>query len=335
MSDNYTSHYSVLKKECLDSMSENAQDGEAAYYADLTFGGGGHTLGLLNLSPDSYTVSFDQDPDALANGRALIEKSGVADRANLVASNFENFPNIAKEKFAHIFEEHGGFQGILMDLGVSSHHFDKGERGFSFRSDAPLDMRMNYADDSIQTAEYLVNNLSEEELRDIIDKYGEEKFAYQIAKNIVETRIDKPIRTTKDLENVIFHSYPKKMRFGKINPSTKTFQALRIAVNRELEVLENTIRAAIPLLKVGGRLAIISFHSLEDRIVKSEFKSFKSEDILCRVLTKKPIIPTDKEINENSRSRSAKLRVIERISIDMLSDKEKRKLKYQGIGNGH
>jgi 16S rRNA (cytosine1402-N4)-methyltransferase len=244
----------------------------------------------------------------------------VSERIKLFDTNFLHFPELAKVECSDI----DGFQGILLDLGVSSHHFDDGSRGFSFRFDAPLDMRMNNQSDEFQTAEEIVNNYSEEDLVRIFLEYGEEKNAKKIARTICSERKTKPIKTTKDLENIIFHCYPKEHRYGKTNPSTKVFQALRLEVNRELEVLEETIAQLIPLLKIGGRLAIISFHSLEDRIVKNVFRDASQFDELAiEVLTKKPILPSNEEIIANSRSRSAKLRVIERVGFK--KDKNKYK----------
>ena len=174
-------------------------------------------------------------------------------------------------------------------------------------------MRMDKGNFGTQTAAELLNSLDEEEIADIFWTYGEERFSRKIAANIVEKRKEKPIVTTKDLEDIIFHTYPKKMRFGKTHPATRCFQALRIVVNRELEVLENIIPNAVSLLKSGGRLVIISFHSLEDRIVKHRFKFLAKEEKIVKILTKKPITPGEEELGENNRSRSAKLRVVEKL----------------------
>jgi 16S rRNA (cytosine1402-N4)-methyltransferase len=316
----YTAHYSVLKKECIDLLTENASQDEKSYFADLTFGGGGHSFEFLYRSPLFNVRSTDQDPDALKNGRERIAREKMGDRIKLFDTNFLHFPALANEQCGEI----KGFQGILLDLGVSSHHFDDGSRGFSFRFDAPLDMRMNNQSDEFQTAEEIVNNYREEDLARIFFEYAEEKNARKIARTICLERKTKPIKTTKDLENIIFHCYPKEHRYGKTNPSTKVFQALRLEVNRELEVLTETITQLIPLLKVGGRLAIISFHSLEDRIVKNVFRDASQfSEILVEVLTKKPILPSNEEIIANPRSRSAKLRVIERVEVK----KEKNKYK--------
>jgi 16S rRNA (cytosine1402-N4)-methyltransferase len=206
----------------------------------------------------------------------------------------------------------GKFAGILMDLGVSSHQFDKMERGFSFRADAPLDMRMNYGDSSIPTAADLLNSLSEKEIADILFNYGEERLSRKIASRIVELRQKKKIETTGELEDICFHAYPPKDRHGKIHPATRSFQALRIAVNEELTVLENTLPKLLPYLAHGGTLAVISFHSLEDRIVKHTFKEISESDQAVTILTKKPLTASESELTENSRSRSAKLRVLQK-----------------------
>jgi 16S rRNA (cytosine1402-N4)-methyltransferase len=316
----YTAHYSVLKKECIDLLTENASQDEKSYFADLTFGGGGHSFEFLYRSPLFNVRSTDQDPDALKNGRERISNEKMGERIKLFDTNFLHFPSLTVEHCGEI----KGFQGILLDLGVSSHHFDDGSRGFSFRFEAPLDMRMNNQSDEFQTAEEIVNNYREEDLARIFFEYAEEKNARKIARTICLERKTKPIKTTKDLENIIFHCYPKEHRYGKTNPSTKVFQALRLEVNRELEVLSETITQLIPLLKVGGRLAIISFHSLEDRIVKNVFRDASQfSEILVEVLTKKPILPSNEEIIANPRSRSAKLRVIERVEVK--KDKNKYK----------
>lgn len=305
MTEKYFEHYSVLKKECLDLLTEKAP--ESSRFVDLTFGGGGHSFGLLEMGEKFRVISTDQDPEAIAAGRQRILNSPFASRIELIKSNFSAFPEIAKERFPGEL-----FQGILLDLGVSSHHFDKAERGFSFRVDAPLDMRMDTENSNIKTAADLLNELSEEELADIIFYFGEDRLARKIARKIVEEREKKPIRSTLDLENIIFHCYPKTQRFKGSNPSTRTFQALRIAVNEELKVLE-VLPKLMNLLSPSGRLLVISFHSLEDRIVKRTFKELEKGEISCKILTKKPITPSTKEIDENLRSRSAKLRAIERL----------------------
>ncbi len=305
----YGAHYSVLKNECLSYLASS--EGKGRIFADLTFGAGGHSFAIVNEIENSFLFSCDQDPDAIANGRKNITEAQLDDRLCLIKCNFENFPTEVVKFWEKVQERSPSVQmdGILMDLGVSSHQFDAVERGFSFRNEAPLDMRMDYADDNKASAADVVNNYSYEDLEEIIRDYGEERFSRQIAERICETRTKGPIRTTKDLEDIIFHAYPKKLRFGKTHPATKTFQALRIFVNRELEVLEKVLPLLTNMLAPGGVLCVISFHSLEDRIVKHSFKSLKKEFGL-EILTKKPIIPTDEEISENKRSRSAKLRVI-------------------------
>ncbi len=319
----YFNHYSVLKNECMEYLNvDSSVENSNKYFADLTFGGGGHSFEMLYRNPHLKLFSTDQDPDALKNGFNRIQSENMQERINLIDSNFVHFANYAKENLKDVISA-GGFDGILMDIGVSTHHFDEGERGFSFRFDGPLDMRMNNRD-GLMSAKDVINQYSEYELAKIFEEYGEEKLAKKIARKICEERESKPITTTKELENLVFHTYPKEWRYGKTNPSTKVFQALRIEVNKELEVLSDSIDQLIPLLKIGGRLAIITFHSLEDRIVKNKFKQFSdSLEFPVEILTKKPILPSEKEILENSRSRSAKLRVIERIT------KKKSKNKYK------
>ncbi len=323
---NYTSHYSVLKNECLDYLCSPVDKISGEHlFADLTFGGGGHSFEILYRNKNFKVFSTDQDPDALKNGRERICREKMEGRIELIPTNFLYFKDVIENNFKQVIAS-GGFQGILLDLGVSSHHFDEGSRGFSFRFEAPLDMRMNYESDEFLTAKEIVNKYSEDKLVKIFFEYGEEKYSKKIASKIVEARKEKTIETTKDLENIIFHCYPKEQRYGKTNPSTRVFQALRLEVNRELEVLSESITQLIPLLKVGGRLAIISFHSLEDRIVKNIFRDFSiSDELPVEILTKKPIIPGEEEILNNSRSRSAKLRVIERV----LARKEKNKYKQK------
>ena len=226
--------------------------------------------------------------------------------------NFEDFPSWVEDVKPSL-----KFDGILMDLGVSSHHFDKFDRGFSFREDAYLDMRMDFSRDETPTAADVLNTLGEQEIADIIFKYGEERYSRRIAKAIIEFRNNEMLERTKQLEEIVFHCYPKKLRHTKIHPATKTFQALRIFVNRELEVLENTLQKLFELLTDGGVLAVISFHSLEDRIVKHKFKEiFQTHINTAKILTKKPLYPSDEEVAENSRSRSAKLRLLQKLDTD-------------------
>lgn len=278
-------------------------------FADLTFGAGGHSFALAKIT-GSRVLSFDQDPDALKNGRENIEKNGLGN-IELVDANFEKFA-----EFADVFlKKHGrdGFDGVVMDLGVSSHHFDEGTRGFSFRQDAPLDMRMNPR--AGQSAADLVFTLREEEIAQILWDYGEEKLSRKIARAIVHERKSTTLNSTLALAELVRQCYPASKRFGKIHPATKTFQALRIAVNRELDVLSDTLPQVADRLAMNGRFAVISFHSLEDRLAKMLFKDLaKSDEEPFFETSKKPILPSASEIYENSRSRSAKMRLLERIS---------------------
>ncbi len=325
--EEYKEHYSVLKKECLDYLYLDMESEEQLLFADCTFGAGGHSLAIVERDQKARLISFDQDPDALKNGHKLIEEKGVKDRLFLNDSNFCFFNDIVAVKHANLLEDNGGLNGVLLDLGVSSHHFDEGSRGFSFRVDAPLDMRMDYDNDEIKTAKDIVNSYSQQELADLFRDYGEEKYAWRIAEQIILTRAkDGPIETTFQLADLIKNCYPKKLQFGRIHPATKCFQALRIEVNRELDVVADVIGQVLPLLKINGRILIISFHSLEDRIVKKLFKDYEKNglgEMLFENEVKKPIIPSDEEISENSRSRSAKLRILKRV------ESKKSKNKYE------
>lgn len=310
MSGEYLSHYSVMLKECLEALELGSKTSGSKIFADLTFGAGGHTFALSDHVSGSTVYSTDQDPDALKNGEENIRLRGKVGAVNLLPMNFQEFPEWCEKN-----QMHGKLAGILMDLGVSSHQFDKMERGFSFRADAPLDMRMNYGDNNIPTAADLLNSLSEKEIADIIFNYGEDRLSRKIAARIVELRQKEKIATTGQIEDICFHAYPAKDRHGKTHPATRTFQALRIAVNEELTVLENTLPKLLPYLAEGGVLAVISFHSLEDRIVKHTFKEIvEKEDFPATILTKKPLTATDEELSQNSRSRSAKLRLLQRVS---------------------
>jgi 16S rRNA (cytosine1402-N4)-methyltransferase len=287
----YLSHYSVMLKECLDAMELGSSASGSLIFADLTFGAGGHTFALSDHVSGSTVYSTDQDPDALKNGQEKIKQLDKEGKVQLLPMNFEAFPDWCEEN-----KMHGKFAGILMDLGVSSHQFDKMERGFSFRADAPLDMRMNYGDVATPTAADLLNTLSEKEIADILFNYGEERLSRKIAARICEFRQKKKLETTGELEDICFHAYPPKDRHGKTHPATRSFQALRIAVNRELTVLEVTLPKLLPFLSVGGVLAVISFHSLEDRIVKHTFKEIvEKEDFPATILTKKPLTATEEE----------------------------------------
>lgn len=317
----YLSHYSVMLKECLEALELGSKTSGSLLFADLTFGAGGHTFALSDHVSGSTVYSTDQDPDALKNGNENIIRRGKEGKVILLPMNFNEFPDwCEKEKM------HGKFAGILMDLGVSSHQFDKMERGFSFRGDHPLDMRMNHGDNNIPTAADLLNTLSEKEIADILFNYGDERLSRRIAAKICELRQKKKIETTGELEDICFHAYPAKDRHGKTHPATRSFQALRIAVNEELTVLENTLPKLLPYLAEGGVLAVISFHSLEDRIVKHTFKEIvEKEDFSAIILTKKPLTATEEELSQNSRSRSAKLRLLQRVQPGRVDGTKKKR----------
>lgn len=319
MSEDYSKHYSVMNRDVLDHISNIFSKEDKLTFADMTFGAGGHTLKLASEFKNSKVYAVDQDPEAFRNGLELIKKNSFENRVSLFHTNFENFPELdeIKEK---------KFNAIVMDLGVSSHHFDDQKRGFSFRFDADLDMRMNIEDDEVEKASDILNRYSEEDIADIIYEYGEERYSRRIAKRIIEKRAESPIKTTKELEEICFLSYPSHERHKRIHPATKTFQALRIYVNRELEVLEKTIEKLYRMLDENGLLLIISFHSLEDRIVKHKFKEiFQIDRNTVKILTKKPQLPSDEEVSENPRSRSAKLRVIQRVNQEGYFGKKKKK----------
>ncbi|MFM7365128.1 MAG: 16S rRNA (cytosine(1402)-N(4))-methyltransferase RsmH [Cuspidothrix sp.] len=280
------SHIPVLSQEVITGL--NIQPN--GHYLDLTVGGGGHSKLILETAENVKITAVDQDLDALKAAKENLAEFG--NRAKFIHSNFANFP---------FFEN--TYDGVLADLGVSSYHLDNPERGFSFRNTANLDMRMNQTESL--TAADIINEWNEQELANIFFKYGEERLSRKIARRIIEKR---PFHTTTELANEVFYSVPPKYRHGRIHPATRIFQALRIAVNNELQVLETLIEKAPLALISGGRIAIISFHSLEDRIVKHGLRNSE----LLRILTKKPIIATEQEIKENPRSRSAKLRIAEK-----------------------
>jgi 16S rRNA (cytosine1402-N4)-methyltransferase len=278
-------HIPVLSQEVIAGLAIRS----GGHYLDATVGGGGHSRLILEALPDVRLTALDQDEQAIAAAQRNLAEFG--DRVQFHAVNFAEY------------EPGDRFDGILADLGVSSAQFDIADRGFSFRHEAALDMRMDQRQDL--TAADLVNTWEEVKIAEVIYKYGEERLSRQIARRIVERR---PFTTTTALSDTIFHAVPRSYRYGRIHPATRTFQALRIAVNRELQVLETFLGKAPHWLKPEGRLVMISFHSLEDRIVKHTLK--ESPDL--KVLTKKPIVAGDEELQENARARSAKLRVAER-----------------------
>jgi 16S rRNA (cytosine1402-N4)-methyltransferase len=281
-------HVPVLSQELIEGLA--VQPG--GHYLDTTVGGGGHSQLILEAAPDVRVTAIDRDIDAIAAARAKLEHYG--DRISFWQGNFADYEPLTLQ-----------FDGIIADLGVSSAQFDIPERGFSFRHSADLDMRMDRGQSL--TAADVINSWDETQLADAFYKYGEERLSRQIARRIVEQR---PFQTTTELAEAIAHSVPRKYRYGRIHPATRVFQALRIVVNQELSSLETFLNKAPNWLKEGGRIGIISFHSLEDRLVKHSLK----DSPLLRVLTKKPVIPQEKELEENVRSRSAKLRLAERIS---------------------
>ena len=308
------SHYSVLLQETIDELHIRP-DG---IYVDGTLGGGGHAFQVCSrLNENGHFYGIDQDA-------AAIEAAGERLRC------FGNQVTIIRSNYCRMVEElkaRGvtGVDGIVLDLGVSSYQLDEADRGFTYREDAALDMRMDQRQE--KTARDIVNGYSEMELYRVIRDYGEDKFAKNIAKHIVQAREKKPVETTGELVEIIKATIPAKIRMQKGHPAKQTFQAIRIELNRELEVLRDSLDDMIDFLNPGGRICIITFHSLEDRIVKNAFRT-NEHPCTCppdfpvcvcgkvskgRVVTRKPVLPGEKELEENSRSKSAKLRVFERI----------------------
>ena len=296
-------HKSVLLHETVDSLNIRP-DG---IYVDGTLGGGGHaSLVCSRLGENGRLIGIDQDADAIAAATERLKPYGG--RVTIVRNNYENIDTVLAELGIP------GVDGIYLDLGVSSYQLDTAERGFTYREDAPLDMRMDQR--NAETAADIVNGYSEMELYRIIRDYGEDRFAKNIAKHIVRARQEKPLETTGELIEVIKAAIPAKIRATGGHPAKRTFQAIRIELNKELEVLEHSIDKMIGLLNPGGRLSIITFHSLEDRIVKNKFKENENPCVcppdfpvcMCgrksrgRVVTRKPIVPTGQEIEENKRS---------------------------------
>lgn len=304
-------HKSVLLAESIQALNIDP----SGTYVDATLGFAGHSLEIVKRLKSGRLVGIDQDIDAIEVSKARLKK--YMDKVDIVHSNYENFEEVLDKLGI------GQVDGILLDLGVSSYQLDQGSRGFSFKQDYPLDMRMDQ--NQALTARDVVNTYSQKRLADIIFKYGEDRWAKRIAEFIVDQRSIKPIETTFDLVQVVNKAIPKKAQDK--NPAIRTFQAIRIEVNRELEVLEKSIEAMVARLKPGGRLAIISFHSLEDRIVKNSFR-YLASDCLCdpaapictcdkeaqiKIISKKPISPSQLELENNTRSRSAKLRISEKL----------------------
>jgi len=306
-------HVSVLLEECLEALAIKPE----GIYLDGTLGGAGHSSHIVQRLTTGKLIGIDRDPIALQAAGKRLEP--YKERIHLVHSNFCEMAQAVKDLGLT------GVDGILLDLGVSSPQLDDGERGFSYMTDAPLDMRMNNQD-SLR-ADTVVNTWSQEELKRILFEYGEERYAPRIASAICRYRETTPIRTTLELVEIIRSAMPAQALREKQHPAKRSFQAIRIAVNDELGSVEKAMREAIPLLNPGGRLAVITFHSLEDRIVKNAMAD-AAKGCTCppsfpvcvcgkkpqvKLISRKPIVASDKELNENPRSRSAKLRVCEKI----------------------
>ncbi len=306
-------HVSVLLEECLEGLNIKP-DG---VYVDGTMGGAGHTGEILKRVPEGLVIGIDQDTDAIAAATNRLE--AIGGNYKIAHSNFSGIKAVLRDL------EVPKIDGLLLDLGVSSYQLDKAERGFSYMHDGELDMRMDR--DSDFSAYDVVNMYSKEELTDIIRRYGEEKWAARIADFIVKGRAEKPLKTTYELVDIIKAAIPAKARKDGPHPAKRTFQAIRIEVNAELKIIEATVRDAVDCLNSGGRVAIITFHSLEDRIVKETFRDLAKGCIcppefpvcICdnkpkgKVITRKPILPSEAELEVNPRSRSAKLRVFEKL----------------------
>jgi len=269
-------------------------------YVDATLGGGGHASEILKRSaPDGMLIGVEWDEDPLSEAKKTLLPFG--DRVKIFRENFVHLPDLMKAESA---------DGILLDLGLSSIQLEKGERGFSFKGEGLLDMRMDQRMD--ETAADLVNHLSPERLEDILSDYGQERWAKRIAKAIVQEREREPIGTPEALRKIVHRAIPRRFHSRRIDPATRTFQALRIRVNDELENLERILKSGWKILKKGGRMCVISFHSLEDGLVKETFRALEKQGEML-ILTKKPVTPSGEEQKRNPRSRSAKLRCAERI----------------------
>jgi 16S rRNA (cytosine1402-N4)-methyltransferase len=316
LSEGENGHVSVLLKETLDLVDPKPGD----VIVDATLGLGGHSREILERQPEARLIGLDQDTDAIEIAKRNLEEFG--DRVTIVQTNFVDI----RRRLSELGID--AVNGIMADLGVSSLQFDSETRGFSFRFDAPLDMRMD-AKGEYPTAAELLQTLSQEEIANTIYQFGEERFSRRIARRIVERReAGNPVATTRELAELVERAVPRSKK-DKIHPATRTFQALRIAVNNELGVLENFLSDSVESLAPGGRLAVISFHSLEDRIVKQAFLKLSGRcqcpprlpTCQCgavkkvEILTKKPVVPTETELSENPRSRSAKLRAVRKLNI--------------------
>ena len=303
----------------LDEVIEGLNIKENGIYVDCTVGGGGHSFEIAKRLGSGHLYAFDRDEEAIQKSTETL--APFSEKVTIIKSNFKDAPSILRSLGVEKID------GFLIDLGVSSHQIDEGERGFSFVHDGPLDMRMDRSDNSL-TARDIVNNFSYEDLVKIFYSYGEEEFSKNIAKKIVEQREKKPIETTFELRDIIESSLPKKVVFSRGGASKKVFQALRIYVNGELEGLDKVLEELISLLNAGGRGCVLTFHSLEDRIVKNVFKLY-STDCICppktpicicghkasvKLVNRKPIVASEEEQKRNSRSTSAKLRIVEKLA---------------------
>ncbi|MBQ6947920.1 MAG: 16S rRNA (cytosine(1402)-N(4))-methyltransferase RsmH [Clostridia bacterium] len=306
-------HYSVMREQCIEALNVRP-DG---IYVDMTLGGGGHSSMIAERLTTGKLIGIDRDADAIqAAGQRL---APFAENVITVKDNYKNIKNILSGM------QIDQVDGILCDLGVSSYQLDEPERGFSYRFDAPLDMRMDR--EQLLTAADVINTYSAEQLAEVIFKYGEERYARKIAYKIVSARSQKRIENTLELSELIASVFPPKERYGEKHPAKRTFQALRIEVNEELKDLDRAFEDAISVLKPGGRIAVMTFHSLEDRIVKNLFRRL-SQGCICdknipvcicnnreiiRLINRKPILADEKELDENNRSKPAKLRIGEKI----------------------
>lgn len=306
-------HVSVLLHEAVDEL----QVKPSGIYVDGTLGGGGHSYEICKrLDSEGRLIGIDQDAEALEAAKKRLGE--FKDRITLVKSNYERTNEVLKKQGIEKVD------GIILDLGVSSYQLDNAERGFSYREDAPLDMRMDR--EQTMSAKEIVNGYSQEELFRVIREYGEERYAGSIARNICRRREKKVIETTFELVDIIRTSMPAKAKNGKGHPAKRTFQAIRMECNREMDVLKEALENMVDLLNDGGRLAIITFHSLEDRLVKTSFRRYENPCVcppdfpICvcgrkskgRVITRKPRIPSAEETEKNTRAKSAKLRVFEK-----------------------
>ena len=291
-------HYPVMHDEVLELLT--LPEDRDSVLIDCTTGEGGHTKLFLEKYPRLTVIGLDRDSEIQQKARERLKE--YTTRFQSVNTWFNDYLSSRESESA---------DGILFDLGISIFHYEESERGFSFRKDEELDMRLDV--NQSLSAETVVNEYREEALADVIYRYGEERYSRRIARAICERRREKRIETSRELADIIWECVPREYRYGRIHPATRTFQALRIEVNRELDRIEPALTDALRILRKGGRVAVITFHSLEDRIVKWTFKDRAEKYGDIRILTKKPVVPTDRECDENPPSRSSKLRVVEKL----------------------